>query len=309
MAPLPLKPSAEVTCILNAAAGSDELEAARQQLTRISAEYGAKARVVLAHSGAELATLTARALSENSQPVVAGGGDGTVNAVAAGLVGTDTALGVLPLGTLNHFAKDAGIPLKLEEAVRNIFTGRAINVDVAEVNGRVFLNNSSIGLYPQIVRQREEGQSRGYNKWVAFAQAVATVLRRHSRLHVRLDLDGKAELERATSFVFVGNNRYEIAGLDIGGRKMLVGGRLWVCMSRHAGRGNLLLMALKALLGRLTDADLDAFDAKEIQIHTKRNRVDVSTDGEVNVMDSPLHYRCRPLALKVIVPTDTGKQA
>jgi diacylglycerol kinase family enzyme len=309
MAPLPLKPSAEVTCILNAAAGANELEAAGQQLSRIAAVYGAKARVVLAHGGTELSSLTATALNENSQPIVAGGGDGTLNAVAAGLVGTNTALGVLPLGTLNHFAKDIGIPLKLEEAVRNIFTGRTINVDVGEVNGRVFLNNSSIGLYPQIVRQREEGQSRGYHKWVAFAQAVASVLRRHSRLHVRLDLDGKAELERATTFVFVGNNRYEIAGLDIGGRKTLAGGRLWVCISRHAGRSNLLLMALRALLGRLTDGDLDAIDAKEIGILTKRDRVDVSTDGEVNVMDSPLHYRCRPRALRVIVPAGNGEQA
>src|SRR5579872_4968385 len=110
MAPLPLKPSAEVTCIFNAAAGTGGLEAARQQFTRIAAEFGTKARVVLAHGGAELSTLTARALSENSQPVVAGSGDGTLSAVAAGPVGTDTALGVLPLGTLNHFAKDLGIP-------------------------------------------------------------------------------------------------------------------------------------------------------------------------------------------------------
>ena len=284
----------EVVFILNGSAGLNRAVEARDLIARIAAEARTPARVHIAGSGSEVCTLARRAVEQGARMVVAGGGDGTVNAVAATLVGTNTTLGVLPLGTLNHFAKDIGIPLKLEEAVRNIFSGRVANVDMVEVNGHVFLNNSSIGLYPRIVRQREQGQKRGYNKWMAFARAVASVLRRHSRLHARLDLDENTKLVRATPFVFVGNNKYEMTGLDIGGRTTLVGGQLWVYLTRHAGRGNLLLVALRALFGRLSKGDLDAFGTEEIWIHTKRKRVDVSTDGEVNAMDTPLHYRCCP---------------
>jgi diacylglycerol kinase family enzyme len=150
-----------------------------------------QARIVVARNGNELSALAARAVGQSSQPVVAGGGDGTVNAVAAALVTRDAALGVLPMGTLNHFAKDLGIPLDLEAAVRNIFTGRVTRVDVGEVNNRIFVNNSGIGLYPRIVRQREEEQRHGHVKLVAFVLAVGSVIRRYSLLRVRLRIDGR----------------------------------------------------------------------------------------------------------------------
>ena len=118
--------------------------------------------------------------------VVAAGGDGTMNAVASALIGTETAMGVLPLGTLNHFAKDLKIPLELEGAVATIVTGRIVPIDVGEVNGHIFLNNSSIGIYPWIVRERETEQRKGYRKWVAFARASISALKRYSLLHVRL---------------------------------------------------------------------------------------------------------------------------
>jgi diacylglycerol kinase family enzyme len=90
---------------------------------------------------------------------VAGGGDGTSGTVAAVLVDTNVALGVLPMGTRNPFAKDLGNPLDRKPAVRTLFTGRIDCVDVAEVNGRVFVNNSSIGIYPQIARERNHAVS------------------------------------------------------------------------------------------------------------------------------------------------------
>ena len=218
MAP-PLERSAGPTCILNGA--SIHVEAARAHLIRISREFGVQARIIVTRSGDELSLTAARAVDEHSQPVVAGGGDGTVNAVAGALVGADTALGVLPMGTLNHFAKDVGIPLGLEAAVRNIFTGQINKVDVGEVNGRVFVNNSGIGLYPRIVRQREEQQRRGYAKWAAFLLAVASVLRRYSPVRVKLSVDETETLARRTPFLFVGNNKYELRGLEIGARASL----------------------------------------------------------------------------------------
>ncbi|MGA8712584.1 MAG: diacylglycerol kinase family protein, partial [Roseiarcus sp.] len=183
MASYPAERSAGPICILNGA--SSRLEAAREHLVRISAEFGVEPRIVIAR-GADLPLSAARALGENSRLVVAGGGDGTINAVAGALAGRDTALGVLPIGTLNHFARDVGIPLNLEAAVRTLFTGQVKKVDVGEVNGRVFVNNSGIGLYPRIVRVREEAQRRGHVKWVAFLLAVGSVMRRYSLVSVRL---------------------------------------------------------------------------------------------------------------------------
>ena len=295
-----LQKSLGPTFILNGA--SIHVGAAQSYITRISGELGVPAQIVVARSGDELSPLAARAVGEKRQRVAAGGGDGTVNAVAGAVAGTDTALGVLPIGTLNHFAKDVGIPLDLEAAVRNVFAGEVIKVDVGEVNGRVFVNNSGVGVYPHIVRQREEEQQHGHAKWVAFVLAVGSVLRRYSRLRLRLHMDEAEALARVTPFLFVGNNRYEVSGLEIGKRPRLDAGRLWVCAAPRAGRRNLVGMALRAFMGRVTDNELNAFEVEEIWVQPGTRWVNVSTDGEVTVMNAPLHYRVRPHALGVVVP-------
>ena len=119
--------------------------------------------------------------------IVAGGGDGTINQVASRLLDSEVSLGVLPMGTLNHFAKDMGIPLELDQAIAVIATSRARLIDVGEVNGRLFLNNSSIGLYPDVVHEREHQQQRlGRGKWLAFGSACVSALRRFPFLRVRL---------------------------------------------------------------------------------------------------------------------------
>ena len=237
----------------------------------------------------------------------AGGGDGTVNAVAGKLVGTDTALGVLPMGTLNHFAKDIGIPLNLEAAVYNLFTGKIRKVDVGEVNGRVFVNNSAIGFYPHFVRQREELERRGHVKRVAVLLAARAVLRRYFRLRMKLHMDEAEALEHLTPFFFVGNNRYQTSGLDIGTRRNLDSGRLWVCTAPKTDRNNIWRAALRTLVGRPTDQDLNAVEVEEIWMEPWTARVNVSTDGEVSIMKAPLHYRIRPRALEVIVPDSSAR--
>jgi diacylglycerol kinase family enzyme len=162
----PQEESLGPTCILNG--HSIHVEEAQAHIARISGELGVRARVVVTRKGDNISALAARALNENGHLVVAGGGDGTVSALAGVLAGTNAAIGVLPMGTLNHFAKDVGIPRHLEAAVRNIFTGQVTNVDVGEVNGHVFVNNSGIGFYPYFVRQREEQEQHGHAKRVAF---------------------------------------------------------------------------------------------------------------------------------------------
>lgn len=291
-----------LTCILNEKAGSNSAAEARALVTRVAAQLGWEARVLISSGGADLNVLAAEAAA-GSELVVGGGGDGTIAAVAAALVGKDTALGVLPIGTLNHFAKDLGIPLELEKAVQTVFTGKVARVDVGEVNGRIFLNNSSIGLYPRIVLERERQQRHGRGKWLAFAQAAALIVGRSRTLHVELAEDHNHRQSYDTSFVFIGNNRYSVAGLEIGTRADLDGGKLWVCAAPYAGRLALVALALQALLGFVRDADLAAFETDEMDVHMRRDHVQVATDGEVNVMRTPLHYRSRPGALRVVVPS------
>jgi diacylglycerol kinase family enzyme len=145
--------AAAVEVILNASAGAGDREGARELLLKIFGEAEVSANVRLARGGEEIAALARRAASDpGCRTVWAGGGDGTVSTVASALVNTDKAFGVLPLGTLNHFAKDLGLPQDLEAAARSLLTGSTARVDAAEVNGRVFVNNSGLGIYPSIVR-------------------------------------------------------------------------------------------------------------------------------------------------------------
>src|SRR5215210_1905941 len=130
--------------IINATSGANDKERVRDRLAELFAARGLTPRITLAQSGAEIVELAQRAVREDCNPVVAGGGDGTINAVASHVVGTNRTLGVLPLGTLNHFAKDIQVPLELEMAARVCLEGRVAQVDVGEVNGRIFLNNSSL---------------------------------------------------------------------------------------------------------------------------------------------------------------------
>ena len=271
-------------------------------ITRIADEIGIETRVVVTKRGDDIASLAARAIGEKRRVVVAGGGDGTVSAVAGKLVGTEAALGVLPMGTLNHFAKDAGIPGNLKAAVRNIFTGYPVRVDVGEVNGRVFVNNSGIGFYPHFVRQREEQERRGRVKRVAFILALRSIVRRYFRLRIKVHMNQAEALEHVTPFLFVGNNRYRTSGPEIGTRPKLNSGRLWVCTAPAPARRNLVRIALSALLGRASEQELNAFEVEEICVQPETERVNVSTDGEVSLMESPLHYISRPQALRVIIP-------
>lgn len=244
-----------------------------------------------------------KAVDDGLDIVVAGGGDGTINAVASVMAGTGVAFGVLPLGTLNHFAKDIGIPLELGEAVKNVAEGRRIQVDLGEVNDKIFLNNSSLGLYVDIVRDRERQQHRlGRGKWPAAAWATLAALRRFPFLNVSLSVDGKQH-QRSTPFVFIGNNEYIMEGLSIGERKRLDAGVLSLYVAQRPGRLGLIRFAWRALFGRLAqERDFDVMLADKFDIKTHHQHLHVATDGEVNMLTTPLRYRIRPAALTVIVP-------
>jgi diacylglycerol kinase family enzyme len=282
---------------------SVHLQAALADIADVTAEFGVVPQVIVTRRGDDVSALATRARADGHRPIVAGGGDGTVNVVAGTLAGTDGVLGVLPMGTLNHFAKDAGIPLKLDAAVRNLFTGQVTKVDVGEVNGRIFVNNSGVGFYPHFVRAREEQERRGHVKRVAFVLALRALARRYLHLRIKVHMGREEALEQLTPFLFVGNNRYQTSGLRVGTRSRLDSGRLWVCTAPRHGRRNILRAAFNALVGREPE-DLNIFEAEELSVDPGSPRVDVSTDGEVTMMDAPLHFKIRPGALGVLTPAD-----
>ena len=264
--------------------------------------HGLAVDISLAQTGDEVAELARSAARDHWNTIVAGGGDGTVNSVASHLVDTEKVLGILPLGTLNHFARDLKLPGDIAAAVEAIAAGRVRKIDVGEVNGRVFLNNSSLGLYPIIVREREKQQRLGSRKWPAFVWAAFSALRRYPFLNVSLNADGK-QFHRRTPFVFIGNNEYAMEALSIGLRDRLDRGHLSVYITHRTGRWGLVRLALRALLGRLkNEKDFLALQASEVTIETRHKRLRVAFDGEVDVMKGPLRYRVRPGALRVIVP-------
>ncbi len=290
--------------ILNASSGAGSDETVQQRLTALFEANGLAAELFLARSGAEVVQLAQQAAHSNSKVVVAGGGDGTINAVASALAGSEKILGVLPMGTLNHFAKDLRIPLDLESAVQTISAGHSIRVDVGEVNGRIFVNNSGLGLYPSIVNQREKRQRLGYRKWPAFFLAGLAVLRRYPFLGIRLSTDEQTIVGR-TPFVFIGNNVYEMESLNIGGRSCLNAGQLSLYMTKRVGRLGLLRLAVLAVFRRLRGTnEFIELCTEEVWVETKRKRLRVATDGEITIMTTPLHYRVRPGALRVLAPKD-----
>jgi YegS/Rv2252/BmrU family lipid kinase len=295
----------KIDVIINAGSGAGIDERVRTLLAENLNADAINAQIHVAQSGAEITYLAEQAARSDAEIVVVGGGDGTLNSVAAHLIDTQKILGVLPLGTLNHFAKDLGIPLDLEQAVRTVLAGHIVNIDVGAINDRIFLNNSSLGLYPSMVHERKKVQRLGWGKWPAFIWAALLVLRRHPLLDVSLSTDGKTLTSRAP-FVFIGNNEYEMETLNVGSRTCLDKGELSLYMTTDSSRLALVRLAVRVLLGGLRqEKDFLAMCTNEVWIGTKRRRIRVAMDGEVTVMEPPLHYKIRPRALRVFAPADS----
>jgi len=274
----------------------------RAQVERALASAGINA-VAEWLDGPEIAGAAKEAVQDGLGLVIAGGGDGTMSAVAGALAGTRTRLGILPLGTLNHFARDLKIPLDLGEAAALIASGKARSVDVAEVNGHIFVNNSAVGLYPLMVIDREAQESRlGRSKRWAMLVASARTLIRFSSERLTLTVnDEKKPIE--TPLLFVGNNSYRLEMPEAGTRERLDRGELFVLVLRRTSRLGFCLASLRALAGRTRQEDAVRIeDVRALRVDSGRSRLAVSLDGETAHLETPLDYRLRPNALKVIAP-------
>ena len=293
----------EVLVFVNrSSGGAARSEREAEEIRAALAKAGIKGRVEPL-DGAAIAEKAQKAAQAGAEMIVVGGGDGTISAAAGAIAGTGTSLGILPLGTLNHFARDLGMPMKLDDAAKVIAAGQAREVDVAEVNGRTFINNSAIGLYPLMVIDRDLQQQRlGRSKRLAMVVAALRTLARfhHDRLTLTVN-DEQARLD--TPLLFVGNNDYRIDIGAPGHRDSLQDGKLCVLVMRKKTRRGMIAASIRALLNRARPDDMVRLDdVARLRVASRRKHLPISVDGEVTALTSPLDYKVRKRAFKVIAP-------
>ena len=298
--------------LLNASAGTLAASKTADEPERIRRGFeaaGVDAEVRLVPP-AELEQVTREASRDASlAAVVAGGGDGTLNTIASALTGTGKPFGILPLGTHNHFAKDMAVPLDLDQATaalgRGLVRGELRDVDVGEVNGKVFLNFSGIGLHPLVVKHRDTQRAvLGRKKFVAMFFALLRVLRRPPVLRARLEA-GATVVRRITPSVIVCNNPHQMRVFGVENVSYADRSLLNVYVARSTRLPGLLWLVVRAAFRTLDSAtNFEALVLPDVTIHTRGASARVSIDGEVTDLPTPLRYRVRRGGLKVVVPLE-----
>lgn len=247
-------------------------------------------------------------MASGADVLIAAGGDGTINAAASALIHQPAALGLIPAGKLNHFARDLGIPMDAEQAAQVVTHGHIVRVDVAAVNGRVFINNSVLGLFPKYRKAREPWDRRGFSasrigRFIATVAALWRVFWRLPHVTISLDVDGQRRTLR-TPFVLIGNNEHRMEGLALGSRNRLDQGALWVYAMRPCNRWQFVRLLFGLVTGRAPrESIFEIFSASELTIDSKQRRIGVGIDGEMARMRPPLHYESLPRALRVVAPS------
>lgn len=231
---------------------------------------------------------------------VAAGGDGTVNALASLLINKENViLGIIPTGTLNHFAKDLGLSTDIYDAVKRIARSSSKLIDVGHINDKIFLNNSSIGIYARIANVK-----RRTKIWLfRFALGILSGLwftLKPPHYHLSIKFNGKT-LHRTTPIIFVGNNKYDLSGVGLFNRSNINKNILSVYIIKTVNPLRLILVGLSTLIGRINTAYFEAYDVSEVQITTKRNKIYVAYDGEVSRLATPIQYSIKKGELRVIV--------
>jgi diacylglycerol kinase family enzyme len=287
-----------IVIVRNPRAGSAvETAALRQALD----EAGVDGDIVDTPAGPDFESGIDR-IAGDYEVIAAAGGDGTVSSVAAGVARARKTLAVIPAGTMNHFARDAGIPAALDAAVALLRHGRRGAIDVGSVNGRFFLNNVSLGSYPRMVDQRTVLEHRGRSRHVAAIIAVARTWWQLRSVAAALTVDGR-QLIRRSPFIVVGNGRYVLSGFALSRRHHISDHQLSLYVAPRAGRLGALSLPLRALLGTLDRYEqFETIAATEITMALSQRRVLAAIDGEVRELESPLRFAVKPAALQVLLP-------
>jgi diacylglycerol kinase family enzyme len=296
--------------VINAAAGSSDAQAKREVI-EAALRAGGRQGDLLFCSPAELTGVAYQAATKaiaDRTAVVAVGGDGTLNTVAQAAHALGCAMGVVPQGTFNYFARTHGIPAVPSEAVRLLLRAAPAPVQVAAINDRVFLVNASLGLYPDLLEDREAYKARfGRSRWVAFVAACATLLRAQRRLRLHIEMGGTVR-DVQTLTLFVGNNRLQLQQFGAEPADTLAGtpgdGSMAALMLRPIGTLSMIGLMLRGAIGRLGEAaGVESFEFQHMVVQPtlapSRREVVVAFDGEVARMRPPIDIRVldKPLYL------------
>lgn len=302
-------PDPLIFLVFNTGSGRDRA----QGLAAIEASLRACGRpyeVLKVARGRDLPAAAARAasLAAACGGLVAGaGGDGTLNTVAQAAFEADVAFGAVPLGTFNYFARDNGIPLDPAQAAALLASGVPQPVQVGLVNGRIFLVNASLGLYPLLLEDREAfKQQYGRTRWVALLAALWTLaVRAHPKIVVRIAAEGETRTVRVST-LFVGNNPLQLARLGMKEAQAVEAGKLAAIRVRPTGVWGLLDLMLYGAVGRLSQAQgVETFAFREMEVAPLREArrpvsIKVATDGESRRLSLPLVFRVAPRPLRLV---------
>jgi diacylglycerol kinase family enzyme len=299
--------------VINAASGSGDAEAKRE-VVEAALRAGGRRGDLLFCSPAGLAGVAHQAATRaiaTRTAVVAVGGDGTLNTVAQAAHAVGCAMGVVPQGTFNYFARTHGIPADSADAVRQLLHSVPAPVQVAGINERVFLVNASLGLYPDLLEDREAYKARfGRSRWVAFVAACATLLRAQRRLRLHIEMGGKVR-DMQTLTLFVGNNRLQLQQFGAEPDDTVAGtpgdGSMAALVLRPIGTLSMIGLMLHGAMGRLGEAaGVERFEFEHLVVRPTlpqgRSGVKVAFDGEVTTMRAPLDFRVLAKPLYLLKP-------
>lgn len=311
--PAPIDRAAPLQFVINAASGQHERATIGKVIEEALRLSGNTGELLFAHPD-QLANIaqqaTATALSQRSA-VVAVGGDGTINTVAQAAHAQGCAMGVLPLGTFNYFARTHGIPADATQALQILLTCAPVPVQVGLINEQVFLVNASLGLYPEMLQNREAFKARfGRNRLVAFGSAVLTMLGAHRILRLRIER-GAGNRDINTSTLFIGNNRLQLEQVGLAQASALDQGCLAAVTLRPIGGLSMLWLLMRGSFGKLGEADtVESFEFHRMVVRPRLGwegrRVKVAFDGEVNWMRAPLEFKVSATPLYLIKPETEG---
>ena len=270
------------------------------ELTAAAEEAGIE--VVHLSRDVDIAAEIRARMRDGKKLFIAAGGDGTVNCVVQPLVHSDAILGVIPIGTFNHFARDAGVPLDWREALDVALSGTIRQVDAARVNDRFFVNNVAMGLYPELVARREE-RGRDYPRWKARLFAAYVTLQKYPHVTVTLESEHHQMAVR-THVLMVSNNTYDLSRVGIDApRNTLEEGRLSVYWLPHLPRVALMRFLAHYLAGRVHETPgFRSFRTSRMKVHASKQHLNVGVDGELFTFHMPLVITIAPKALQVRVP-------
>ncbi|WYX63665.1 diacylglycerol kinase family protein [Achromobacter xylosoxidans] len=292
--------------VLNTGSGRGDAQALQDIIRRVLDQAGRRFQLMPVDDPSRLVATAREAVAlarEAGGIVVAAGGDGTLNAVAGQVLGQGVPFGILPQGTFNYFGRRYGISQDTEAALRGLLGGELRPVQVGLLNGRLFLVNASLGLYPQLLEDREAYKQRfGRSRLVALWSGLVTLMRAPRQLSLRLDYEGRVRDLRSPTLV-VGNNRLQLEHIGIDPAE-LDRGHLVAMAARPVGTLALYGLLLRGLFSRLGEAEhvvSFAFDRLMVSIRGRR-RVKVAMDGEISWMDTPLEFKVSDTPLPLVVP-------